>query len=155
MYKKLRVLIADDHEECRWAVARVLRFDFEVVGAVSDGGQLVDAAVSLLPDVIVSDVRMPVMAGNRAMDELRFKGYKIPFVLISADHFGAEDYIREGAMAFVAKVDMGHALAAAVSSVYVGQAYISRSAARDRPPLNEHRLHGSPSILQAEHVVEG
>lgn len=128
MSKKVRVLIADDHEECRWAIARLLNGTVDLVGAVANGKQLVRAAISLLPDVIVSDISMPLMSGNQAMMELKFKGYKIPVVLISSDVSGVDDYVKAGAAAFVAKIDMGSALATAVASAYAGEPYISRSA---------------------------
>ena len=128
MSKKLRVLIADDHEQCRWVVARLLNLTFDLVGAVANGRQLVNTAMSLRPDVIVSDVSMPLMSGNQAMKELKFRGYTIPFVLMSSDVFGADDYIKDGAIAFVAKIDMGSELAPAVASAYFGELYISQSA---------------------------
>ena len=128
MPRKLRILIADNHQQCRWMVAKLLNLRFDVVGAVINGRQLVDAAISLLPDVIVSDISMPLMAGNQARTHLESNGYAIPFVLISSDASGADDYIREGAMGFVAKIDMGFDLVAAVHSVYSGQLYVSRSA---------------------------
>ena len=61
MSTKLRILIADDHEECRWAMMRLLSGEFDVIAAVADGQKLVDAAKLLLPDVIVSDIRMPIL----------------------------------------------------------------------------------------------
>src|SRR5689334_23208383 len=105
MSKKLRVLIADDHEQCRWVVAKMLNLSFDLVGAVGNGRELVYAAMALQPDVIVSDVSMPLMSGDQAMKELKFRGYTTPFVLISADVCGADDYIKDGAIAFVAKID--------------------------------------------------
>jgi DNA-binding NarL/FixJ family response regulator len=68
------------------------------------------------------------MTGVQAMIELKAKGYNIPFVLISSDASEADAYIRQGAMAFVAKVDMGSDLASAVVSAYLGHRYLSRSA---------------------------
>jgi DNA-binding NarL/FixJ family response regulator len=131
MSHKLRVLIADDHQQCQWAVTKLLSLTFDPVGAVADGRELVDAAITSRPDVIVSDVSMPRMTGNQAMVELRAKGYDIPFVLISSDWSGAEEYVRQGAMAFVAKIDMGKELRNAVVSAYSGQLYISRSVDTD------------------------
>jgi DNA-binding NarL/FixJ family response regulator len=57
----LRVLIAEDHEEVRKMIVSLLSTEFQVVGAVSDGHELVDAATLLNPDVIVSDIAMPGM----------------------------------------------------------------------------------------------
>jgi CheY-like chemotaxis protein len=126
MNEKLRVLVADDHEECRWAIANLLRTEFDVVGAVGDGRQLINAAVSLLPDVIVSDICMPLLTGIQAMEELYRNGHEIPFVLVSTGHSEAGDYIKRGAMAFVNKVDMGHDLVIAVFSAALGHVCVSR-----------------------------
>lgn len=128
MSAKLRVLVADDHEECRWTMANLLCTECDVIASVADGRKLVDAAMSLLPDVIVSDMSMPFLTGIEAMEELQRKGYKIPFVLVTAAKSGAEDYIKRGAMAFVTKVDIGHDLMIAVFSAALGQVCVSRSA---------------------------
>src|ERR1700675_149190 len=114
MSAKLRVLVADDHEQCRWVIVRLLRVEFEVVAAVADGSKLIDAAMSLLPDVIVSDIYMPLLTGMQAMEDLRRKGFDIPFVLVSTADSGVEEYIKRGAMAYVNKTDLGHDLVTAV-----------------------------------------
>ena len=101
MSTKLRVLVADDHEQCRWAIVNLLRVEFEVVAAVADGRNLLHAAMSLLPDVIVSDISMPLLTGPQAMEDLRRMGCDIPFVLVSAANSGVEEYIKRGAAAFV------------------------------------------------------
>src|SRR5216683_3073372 len=101
MSGKLRVLVADDNEECRWAIENLLRVDFDVVATAGDGRKLIDAAMYLLPDVIVSDISMPTLTGLQAMEELHQKGYEIPFVLVSTAISGAADYIKRGAMAYV------------------------------------------------------
>jgi CheY-like chemotaxis protein len=128
MSARLRVLVADDHEQCRWAMAHLLGVECDVVATVADGRKLVDAAMSLLPDVIVSDIHMPMLTGIQAMDELFQQGYEIPFVLVSAGNSGAEDFVKRGAMAFVNKVDIGHDLLIAVFSAAFGQVCVSRSA---------------------------
>ncbi len=132
MSGKLRVLIADDHEQCRWVMNHILCTECEVVGAVADGRKLVDAAMSLQPDVIVSDIFMPSLTGLQAMAELRERGYEIPFVLISTAKFETEDFIKRGALAFVNKVDMGHDLVIAVFSASFGQVCVSRNAEERR-----------------------
>jgi CheY-like chemotaxis protein len=132
MSGKVRVLIADDHEQCRWVMAHLLGAECEVVAAVADGRKLVDAAVSLVPDVIVSDISMPVLTGLQAMEELYMNGLEIPFVLVSSANSGAGDYIKRGAMAFVNKVDIGHDLVVAVLSAALGQVSVSRSAEERR-----------------------
>jgi DNA-binding NarL/FixJ family response regulator len=93
--RKLRVLIADDYEQVRSAIIQVLSVDFKIVGVVGDGEQLVDSAISLSPDVIVTDISMPMLSGPEAMKEFRAQGHDIPFVLVSANPFSAEESIRK------------------------------------------------------------
>jgi CheY-like chemotaxis protein len=135
MSSKLRILIADDHEECRWAMANLLSDEFDVIASVADGQKLVDAAKFLLPDVIVSDIRMPILTGVQAMQDLRQNGYEIPFVLVSTSNSGVSDYIKRGAMGFVDKMDMGHDLVVAVFSAALGRTCISRNADERRSDM--------------------
>lgn len=123
---RLRVLIADDHEEIRRMVTRLLSSKFEIAGSVADGQELIDSATELHPDVIVSDIHMPLTTGLQAMRELRSMGLDIPFVLISASLADAAEYIDEGATGFVDKIDIGFELVAAVRAASNGQAYFSR-----------------------------
>jgi CheY-like chemotaxis protein len=124
---RLRVLIADDHEHARWAVSCLLSPKCVIVGSVADGRQLVDAATALHPDIIVSDVCMPLATGPEAMRELRARGLDIPFVLMSTDSVGAAEHIGEGAIAFVDKIDIGYELEPAVLAASIGKVYLSRS----------------------------
>jgi CheY-like chemotaxis protein len=125
---RLRVLIADDHEHARWTISCLLTSKYSIAGSVADGKQLLDAAMAHHPDVIVSDVSMPLVTGPEAMRELRARGLDIPFVLMSTNSVGATEYIREGAMAFVDKIDIGYELEPAVLAASIGQVYFSRSA---------------------------
>jgi DNA-binding NarL/FixJ family response regulator len=99
-----------------------------IAGAVTNGRQLVDAATALRPDVIVSDVSMPLVTGPDAMRELRARRLEIPFVLIGTNSVAAAELIREGAVAFVDKIDIGYELELAVFAASIGQVYFSRSA---------------------------
>jgi CheY-like chemotaxis protein len=80
------------------------------------------------PDIIVSDVSMPLVIGLEAMRELRARGLDIPFVLLSTYSVAAAEYIREGAIAFVDKIDIGYELEPAVIAASIGQVHFSRSA---------------------------
>jgi CheY-like chemotaxis protein len=81
---KPKILIADDHDAIRKILIRCLSSEFEILGAVSNGMELVGSAISLNPEVIVSDISMPLMTGPEAMRQLNAAGLKIPFVFISA-----------------------------------------------------------------------
>jgi DNA-binding NarL/FixJ family response regulator len=123
---KLRVLVADDHEQMRWAIANILDGDFTIVGAVANGRDLIQAAISLQPDVIVSDVSMPILTGVEAMQELRSGWHEVPFVLISSSTLDAEQWIEMGAAAIVDKADTGYDLIAAVYSAAKQEMFFSR-----------------------------
>ena len=68
---RLRVLVADDNDDLRCELVGLLESVFDIVAAVSTGRELVDAAVALEPDVIVSDLVMPSLTGAQALAMLR------------------------------------------------------------------------------------
>ena len=111
---RLRVLIADDHDQMRSYVATLLAHDFEVVGSVKDGRQLIGAVLSIRPDVVVTDMLMPRLSGLQAMKDLRSGGHCVPFVLISSETSESERWIEEGVSAVVKKIDMFRELVSAV-----------------------------------------
>jgi DNA-binding NarL/FixJ family response regulator len=69
----VRVLLVDDEELVRSGLRVVLgaREDLEVVGEAADGAVVVPLVASLRPDVVVMDIRMPLVDGIRATRELR------------------------------------------------------------------------------------
>ncbi len=69
--RRIRVLVADDDLPMLAAIHRLLESDFEIVDMVSDGRSLVEAAVRLKPDVIVSDISMPRLNGIEAARAIR------------------------------------------------------------------------------------
>src|SRR5215216_7662848 len=64
----VRILVADDHPLTRDGIKAALALDdeFEVVGEASDGQEAVHLAEEIQPDVVLMDVRMPVLGGIRA-----------------------------------------------------------------------------------------
>jgi len=122
------VIVAEDHPHVRKEITRFLDTHFDVVGAVEDGQRLVEAAGLLQPDVIVSDISMPELTGPEAMRQLKNLRHDIPFVLVSLDSSCADQWIEEGAAAFVHKSDMYLDLVAAIDAAAAGQTFLSRSA---------------------------
>lgn len=68
--KRLRVLVADDHQAMLDNLVRMLASEFDVVAAVGDGGSVVTEAERVNPDLLVLDVSMPVMGGIAAADQV-------------------------------------------------------------------------------------
>ena len=125
--ERLRVLVADDEEFLRRAIVRLLEDTFTIVGQVSTGRELVSTAVELRPDVIVSDLEMPLMTGIAAMEMLRATGLTPPFVLVTATEPNVHEWIARGVPAIVDKADLPLDLVAAVQSVVAGHVFLSRT----------------------------
>lgn len=128
--RKLRVLVADDNDPIRDAIVSILQEAFEVVGQATSGRELVSLAPALAPDVIVSDLFMPLLSGADAMRVLRAAGHTPPFVLVTTDTANALDWINLGALGVVNKVDLDAELVTAVRSAAAGFSYLSSQARR-------------------------
>jgi len=100
-----RVLVADDHAELSKAVCRMLSLECEVVGTVSDGGALMEAAERLRPDIIVLDVNLRDVNGLEACRQLTQlnPGTKVIMFTAMDDPEVVERSFELGASAFVSK----------------------------------------------------
>jgi len=83
----MRILIADDHEVIRSSVIRVLqsRGDVEECAEATNGKEAVEKAVEWKPDLILLDVRLPVLSGFDAAKEIKQRAPDIPVLLFSID----------------------------------------------------------------------
>jgi DNA-binding NarL/FixJ family response regulator len=68
---KPRVLLADDDADLLEGVAALLKPEFEVVALVKDGHALIEAAQTLVPDLIVTDISMPLLNGFYAIRRIK------------------------------------------------------------------------------------
>jgi DNA-binding NarL/FixJ family response regulator len=122
-----RILLADDHTEMLREVWTLLEKDYEIIGAVENGKSLVDAAQSLRPDLIVSDISMPEMTGFEAAAKIRSLG--IPTKLIFLTVQSSNAYVKKakalGADGYVLKVYSNEQLPTAVARVLNGERYVS------------------------------
>jgi CheY-like chemotaxis protein len=100
---RISVLVADDNGPIRQLLATTLARHFKVLPTVADGRALVEAAIARRPDVIVSDVNMPMLDGIEAMRVLKQLGCRSAFVLVSAESQLAPHCLELGAAAFVSK----------------------------------------------------
>ena len=102
---RLRVLIADDHPGIVRAVSRLLAFDHDVVGSVGNGEELLRAADSLQPDVIVLDVNLPGLDGLKACRRITRADPRVKVIVFTAvDDPDIRRRAKEaGASAFVGK----------------------------------------------------
>ena len=143
----IRIVVADDHEVVRAGFAALLATqpDFTVLGTASDGAQAVLACRELGPDVVLMDVRMPVMDGIEATRRLAADPAPVPRVLILTT-FDLDEYVfdalRAGASGFLLKDATAERLFEAVRVVAGGEALLAPAItrrlisefARTRPP---------------------
>jgi DNA-binding NarL/FixJ family response regulator len=124
---KPSILIADDHQILAEGLRGLLEPEFEVVGVVADGRELVAAAKKLRPDVIVADVTMPSLNGIDAAVQLRDFGVnaKVVFLTMHRDVAYARRAMEAGAAGFVVKHSVASELVTAVREALRGKTYVT------------------------------
>jgi DNA-binding NarL/FixJ family response regulator len=132
-----RCLIADDQAMVREGFAAVLTAQpgLQVVGLAADGADAIRQVRHLEPDVVLMDVRMPVMDGLQATREIlgAGAGSALPRVLMLTT-FDLDDYVyaalRAGASGFLLKDATAAELVTAVRVVAAGEALLAPSVTR-------------------------
>ena len=125
----IRILIADDQELVRTGFRVVLdaEADLEVVGEAADGFAALEAVETLLPDVVLMDIRMPNLDGIEATRRIA-AGDGSPRILILTT-FDLDDYVyealRAGASGFLLKDARAEELRQAIRMVAAGDALLS------------------------------
>ncbi len=115
---RLRVLVVDDHATYLKALEAVLATEcsIDVVGRAADGAEAVALALALAPDVIVLDIRMPVLDGFATMRRLRRLGSPAAVLILTAsdDPNDADRAFELGAIGFIPKEQMQDTLVPAL-----------------------------------------
>jgi DNA-binding NarL/FixJ family response regulator len=152
-----RVLLADDHQMLADALRLVLEPRCEVVGAVSDGRALLEAAARLQPDIVVLDISMPQLNGLDAGRQLKHSWPKIKLIYMTmhGDPDLVGESFRAGGSAFLLKEAAVSELTEAIDKILKGGSYVSPRAAKGlsqislRPPkAREHTP--EPTLRQRE-----
>ena len=127
-----RIMLADDHTILLEAFRKLLEPRFEIVGMVSDGRALLDAAPKLKPDVIVVDVGMPLMNGLEAGVRLKemMPSAKIIFLTMNDDPDLAVNAMRSGASGYLLKRSAASELIHAIHLSLKGKSYVTPQIAR-------------------------
>ncbi|TMU96734.1 response regulator transcription factor [Streptomyces sp. DASNCL29] len=149
MTEPIRVLVCDDQVLVRTGLVTIIdaQPDLEVVGECEDGQTAVDLADRLHPDVVVMDVRMPVLDGIEATRLLAGAGVRRPVKVLVVTTFNLDTYVyealRAGASGFLLKDAPPSQLLHGIRTVATGAALldpdvtrqlVGRYAARIRPP---------------------
>jgi DNA-binding NarL/FixJ family response regulator len=126
---KVRILVADDHRPFLNMLELLLLSTCEVVGLVPDGQALIEAAGRLHPDVILTDISMPVLNGIDASQQLSDSGCtaKIIFLTAHSDMDFVEACLATGALGFVMKSRVVNDLLPALQDALAGRIFVSPS----------------------------
>ncbi|MFC4589067.1 response regulator [Sphaerisporangium corydalis] len=148
----IRVLVADDHPIVRQGLRTFLGLqdDVEIVGEAADGAEAVALTESLAPDVLLLDLKMPVMDGLGALGEIAARGLRVRVIVLTSvsDRGDVAPAMRSGAAGFLYKDVDPAALVQAIRSVHGGQVLLAPEAAEAMiasPPRAEGGGAGSPA----------
>src|SRR5215472_14319247 len=147
-----RVLIADDHKLVAEACRNLLEPEFNVIGMVSDGRELLKAEVELRPDVVILDIAMPGLNGLDAGELIkqRNRSVKLIYMTMSVAADVAAEAFRRGASGYVLKQSSADELITAVRRVVRGQSYLSPLITKDTV---EYLLRSGAVYQEKKHIT--
>ena len=133
---KPRLLIADDHEMVSQGLKALLGDTYNIVGAVRDGREVIDAVGRYRPDVLLLDLSLPNRTGIDLIPEIRalHESTRILVVTMHVDAVLAGLAMRLGAHGFVPKDSGVQELNEAIAEVLAGRTYVS-----PRIPIHTHK----------------
>jgi DNA-binding NarL/FixJ family response regulator len=159
---EIRLLIVDDHPVVRDGLRGMLESqpDFEVVGEAGDGSEAVHMVGSLNPDIVLMDLRMPVMDGVTALGEIKANNPQVHVLVLTTYDSDADilPAIEAGAAGYLLKDSSKEELydgirAAARGETVLAPAVAARLVGRMRAPAEEKLSSREVEVLQL--VAEG
>src|SRR5689334_20329009 len=135
-YSRIRIVIADDHEIFRDGFKTMLQKlaekEIEIVGEASNGKQLLQEVEKHNPDVVVTDIRMPLMNGLEATKLLRQNFSCIPVIALTMFDEDSLIYsmVEAGARGYLLKNTNSEEIVRAIQIVNSGEIYYSNTTSR-------------------------
>jgi two-component system, NarL family, response regulator LiaR len=134
MKKPIRILLADDHVMLRQGTAELLRreADIEVVGEAVNGEEAVSLANLTQPDIVVMDIRMPVLSGIEATRIIRESLPQVQVLVLTAhdDDQYIFSLLQAGASGYLLKTAPVSELVKAIRQVQAGESPLDPAIAR-------------------------
>lgn len=129
----IKVLIVDDHHVVREGISAILKIadDIEVLGEAKDGQEAIEKARTLLPDVVLIDISMPLMDGVTATRAIKREHPHMGVVALTMyeEEQYIYDIIRAGATGYLLKNTHSSELTKAIRAIYRGESMINPSVA--------------------------
>ena len=129
----ITVILADDHAVVAEGLASLLRDKFRLLRTVHDGRALVAASLELNPDVVITDIGMPLLNGLDAIRQIK-SGRPSTHIIVLTMHIEPElaaQAFRAGASGYLLKTSLGSELVEAVREVAQGRAFLTSLIAKD------------------------
>ncbi|MGR3275419.1 response regulator [Acaryochloris marina NIES-2412] len=147
----IRVMLVDDQGIVREGLSSLLNTkpDLEVVGEAENGQVAIEKALEIQPDIILMDMRMPVMDGVAATQAIRQQAPQINILVLTT--FDDEDYVsqamRLGAKGYLLKDTPSDELAEAIRAVHKGYTHFG-------PGLFEKMITATPTVEEPPELAE-
>ncbi|MEH2245812.1 response regulator transcription factor [Nostoc sp.] len=120
----IKVLLVDDQSLIRQGLKALLELesDLEIVGEAENGEQAINLVAEFQPDVVLLDIRMPIMDGVAATQEIQKRFAKTKILVLTT--FDDDEYVsaalQNGAMGYLLKDTPSEELAVAIRAVHKG-----------------------------------
>ena len=151
------VLIADDHAIVKEGLVSLLKAQgFDVVGAVANGEELMEAARRLRPDVIVTDISMPGLSGLDVLTRLKAEHTTSKIILLTMHHDAqlATRAMRAGASGFLLKHAAGEELLTAIQQAVEGRVYLTPTLTKEViERMSSSQSEGAPELTARQREV--
>lgn len=124
---RTKILLADDHSLFCNLLRDLLEPEYEVVGSVADGHQLLEAATKLRPDVVLADIGMPSLNGLDAGRRLKQANPKLRLIYLTMNNNleYAKEALQAGASGFVLKNAQSSEVLKAIKNALRGLSYVA------------------------------
>lgn len=126
--RQIRVLVADDHSVVLAGLRQIIQESgFSLLGTAENGQELVAAAASLHPDIVVLDITMPILNGVEAARQIRKRDpdVKLVFVTMHAEAVYIREAMLAGANAYLLKNNAASELPGAIRAAMGGKSFVS------------------------------
>jgi DNA-binding NarL/FixJ family response regulator len=128
------VLLADDHCLIAEFCKSLLEPEFNVIGIVNDGRELLRLALEVKPDVVVADISMPILNGLDAGKQLKemLPNVKLVYLTMHSSEEFAAEAVLHGASGYLVKTCAASELKIALRTVFRGERYLSSVISKDK-----------------------
>ena len=148
---KIKVMLAEDQNLVRQGICSLLELSdtVEVVGQVADGSEVLAGVERCQPDVLLLDIRMPIMSGIEALHAMNENKRMVPSIILTTfdDHQLVLEGMQAGARGFLLKDVSLESLVNAIEAVHRGETLV-------QPALTERILKGLAGLVSDQEENE-